>query len=568
MTVTHGQPYGALPIPEKTGYGFERWTLDGVTVDAATTVTASTNHTLAAVWMPVAYAITYADTKGAVNANPATYTIEDAITFSPLPDVKGYTFAGWDAAGIAVGSIGDVTITAQWAEIPPYLSDPENAGGGSGSADGTGDAAPPLISTAYDGFLYDTNNTVRGTVTLKATMREKKVTDKATKAVSYTTNWTVSAKAVMQAASVSFSGKPAGALERFTAFTKNNAETLDVTLAGDRLYGTLSGVTAGGTLTVDGARAVFADKKDETAKDRLDKFRGVYNVALLETDNHPSLQMPSPVETDDYPSLPRGYLSLTVGNLGSVKYAGLLADGTKVSGSGKLLDFLNEDGWLAVALFRPLYSKKGFVGGLLWIDTDTQQVLVDTEYGWLVDWVCADPNKGGPFAYALDVLGGRFGDGKAAVAPPSGLAFSADCGWLAGTLALQWDGLTGGRWMEEAFPWELPVTPNGLKLSLDKGIAPKKPKGAAEYDYETVRGRNPSLATLSYTAKTGVFKGNFNLYYDGLNAKGALQHKTVSVPYSGLMVPHEGGLIGLGTGTATINKQKCGIPICLRQNEK
>ena len=423
----------------------------------------------------------------------------------------------------------------QTPDPDPYLSDPEDAE----------DAAPLLITTAYDGFLYDTNNTVRGTVTLKATAKVK--ADKKTGIA--TTNWTVSAKAVMQAASVSFSGKPVGVLEHFDVTTKNG-ERLDVFMQGDRFFGTVSGGKVGGTFTVDGARAVFADKKDEGAKKRLDEFRGVYNVALMETDNHPSL--------------PRGYVSLTVGNLGSVKYAGLLSDGTKVSGSGKLLDGLSEEtdnhpSLLAVALFRPLYSKKGFIGGLLWIDADTQQVLVDTDYDWLVDWVYADPQKV-PFAYALDVLGGYFGNGTTAVPAPSGLSFSA---FVETDDYPSLPNIIGGRWIEEAFPLGLLATPSGLKLSIDKGAAPKKPKGEDAYDYEAVRDRNPALATLSYTAKTGVFKGKFNLYYDGLNAKGALQHKAVSVPYAGLMIPHEGALIGLGTGTATVNKRKHGIPVFL-----
>ncbi|MCL1921913.1 MAG: hypothetical protein FWG50_12720, partial [Kiritimatiellaeota bacterium] len=109
-----------------------------------------------------------------------------------------------------------------------------------------------------------------------------------------------------------------------------------------------------------------------------------------------------------------------------------------------------------------------------------------------------------------------------------------------------------------------PVIPNGLKPFIVKGAAPKLDKVAGAYDYEAVRNLNPSLATLSYTAKTGVFKGSFKLYYDGYSAKGALAHKAASVSYSGVMVPHEGGLIGLGTGTATINKQKVGLPVYLR----
>jgi len=110
--------------------------------------------------------------------------------------------------------------------------------------------------------------------------------------------------------------------------------------------------------------------------------------------------------------------------------------------------------------------------------------------------------------------------------------------------------------MNEAFPSGLIVFRDGLKLSLMKEPAPKKT--GTVYDYS---GFNPSTATLAYTAKTGGFKGTFKLYYDGLDAKG-LQHKIVSVSYSGVMVPQSGSLIGLGTGTATI-KQKVGMPVYL-----
>ena len=59
-------------------------------------------------------------------------------------------------------------------------------------------------------------------------------------------------------------------------------------------------------------------------------------------------------------------------------------------------------------------------------------------------------------------------------------------------------------------------------------------------------------------------EGKFSLYYDGIDGKGKSQHKAVSVPYSGVIVPDGGGeRIGLGTGTATINKQKVGVPVFL-----
>lgn len=79
--------------------------------------------TLYAQWTAIPYSITYADVRGAANVNPTTYTIEDQLTFSPLPDVAGYTFRGWDLAGIALGSIGDKTVTALWDEIPEPTPD-------------------------------------------------------------------------------------------------------------------------------------------------------------------------------------------------------------------------------------------------------------------------------------------------------------------------------------------------------------------------------------------------------------------------------------------------------------
>ena len=59
-----------------------------------------------------------------------------------------------------------------------------------------------------------------------------------------------------------------------------------------------------------------------------------------------------------------------------------------------------------------------------------------------------------------------------------------------------------------------------------------------------------------------MFKGTFKLYYDGV-VNGLLKHTIVSVPYAGVMVPNGGAPIGLGTGTATINKIKCGVPVYL-----
>ena len=266
-----------------------------------------------------------------------------------------------------------ITFTVTAPPPPP----PADTGSPSGSAVGPG--AAPTATTAYAGFAHDGSGTVCGTVTLTA--KESKGA------------WTFTAKAVLQGGSVSLSkkgGAPGGTL----TLDGKSGEKMTVTLGADMLTGTLTGGKVGGTLRIAGSRDAFADKKDAAAGARLNAVRGYYTAALVGADGT------------------AGYLTLTVGNGGSVKIAGKLADGTAVSGSAKLQEGLNKDGWLAIALHKPLYSKKGSVGGLLWLDPVTKVLRVDTDYGWFIDWTLADTSL-----RPLDVCGGWYGTG--AVLAPS-----------------------------------------------------------------------------------------------------------------------------------------------------
>ena len=65
------------------------------------------------------YDITYNNTKGASNSNPAQYTEGVGIaSFAALPDVDGFHFSYWDPASIAADASGNKTITAHW--VPTY----------------------------------------------------------------------------------------------------------------------------------------------------------------------------------------------------------------------------------------------------------------------------------------------------------------------------------------------------------------------------------------------------------------------------------------------------------------
>ena len=603
LTVTQGTTYGALPTPTRDGFAFTGWftgPADGTRVTASTPVTEAAGHTLYARWMavpPIGEALDcpgltwttggdapwfpqdttahdgdFAMQSGAITHNQnswieTTVTGPGVLTFwwsassennydwltctvNGAQDGRISGKRGWAQKSIQIPA-GPVTVRwtyskddssndgsdcgwldgAEWtpdADVTPsqplrdpYLSETDSAG-----------AVRLAVTTAYSGFLYDGGNALRGTVTLAAKAAVK--IDK--KAGTAATNWTFTAKAALLGGTVSFAGKASGAVSGF-AVTAKGGETLDVTVEGGRFHGTLTGGKAGGTLHVDGARNAFADKKDAAAQTRLDAVRGYYTAALIGADGT------------------GGYLTLTAGNAGGVKLAGKLADGTSVSGSAKLLDGLSDRGWLCVALHKPLYSKKGSVGGLLWLSPADKVLRVDTDYGWYIDWTRADAS-----VRALDVCGGWYGTG---VALKPSYRFSAD---VPADLPPAAANLTGGAWMADAFPRDMPVTAAGGKLTLPKADALKKPAKDApqEYDYS---GANPSGAKLTLAAKTGIFKGTFKLYYDGMGARG-LQHKAVSVSCVGVLTPvrdayYAASPVGLGTGTVKIGAQKVGVSIQL-----
>jgi len=437
------------------------------------------------------------------SGNASQIGTSTATSYSDTTAVAGTAYYYWVRASNSSGNSGFSASAQGWRASDgtpppqdPYLSDPEEEG------------SAPNVTTAYDGFVYDAGNTVRGTLTLNA---------KVSKGV-----WTVSAKVILQGATLSFSAKQSGPLTSIVLH--KNGATLALTLGRDRFDGTLEGGAAGGVFTVCGAR-----------NDQMDRLAGLYNVALLSGGG-----IPAAVAGGTDTSAAMGYLSLSVGKKNTVKIAGQLADGTKVSGSTKLLKGLSVyNNWYGITLFKPLYKKAGFIGGLLWLDPQptmnnpSQSIIrVDTDYNWYVDWKKAS----GGFAERLDVVGGYFGTGKAAVMPPPGLTFGADVPGDLPTLA--------GPWQGEKFPSGVEVFISGGKPSFAK-------KGPS----------NPSGATLSYNAKTGVFKGKFSLFSTDFSGR----EKATGVPYAGAFVPQDGALTGFGTGTATINKVKYGIPVYLEK---
>ena len=114
-----------LQAPTKSGFIFVKWVdEDGETVTVIAQGSTG-NLKLTAVWDVTHYDIIYELDGGQNNANnPATYTGTEEITLS-APTKNGYTFVKWvDEDGetvtvIAVGTTGDITLTAVW-EIIEY----------------------------------------------------------------------------------------------------------------------------------------------------------------------------------------------------------------------------------------------------------------------------------------------------------------------------------------------------------------------------------------------------------------------------------------------------------------
>jgi len=142
-SITYNNTYGAInPNPTKytietptivfvplsaQGFDFSGWydaEVGGTKVETIP-LGSTGNLTLYARWSAVEYTITYNNTKGAENSNPAQYTIEtDDIVFTPI-SAEGYEFLGWfdaeedgtEVTEIASGSTGDVILFAQWNAI-------------------------------------------------------------------------------------------------------------------------------------------------------------------------------------------------------------------------------------------------------------------------------------------------------------------------------------------------------------------------------------------------------------------------------------------------------------------
>ena len=329
----------------------------------------------------------------------------------------------------------------------------------------------------------------------------------------------ISAKAVLRHKTVSFKSAAweGSTVDGWFVVTLRAAggETLELKM--DWLYAEAwiyGGSLGDEVLMADVSYDIFGDSGDSYAKEDLAWLRGSYTAALPVMDcaaRGPALELPNG----------SGYLTLTVGNKGSVKIAGKLADGTAVSQSAKLLQFLGYGQDVCVPLFRPLYSKKGAVGGMLWIDSWDRTLLSPWEAGSYVRWV--KPGAGPDGFEALLALCGGYYD-KAAALAAGGYVLCAESNAVPYYVS-------GGAVEPQAaaLPLGVRVDTSGKRLVPIKGVKPVLVDGAYVYS-ET----NSAMTSLSFTASSGIYKGSFKLYYDYME-KERLKHKAVTASYAGVL---------------------------------
>ena len=130
ITVTYDSAYGTLPTTTPTeGYELEGWYFDSELTDevsATDIVRIEDDADIYAKHVTIDYPITY-NLDGGVNdpANPATYTVLDAVSFEPATK-EGYTFDGWfsdvtllaPATGWVAGSTGAYEVFAGFTVNP------------------------------------------------------------------------------------------------------------------------------------------------------------------------------------------------------------------------------------------------------------------------------------------------------------------------------------------------------------------------------------------------------------------------------------------------------------------
>ncbi len=167
LVVQYDHSY-SLPIPTRAGYSFDGWYDEdwygSTKVPNSGTWRWTSNESYIAKWNIINYPINYLLNDGTNNSsNPATYTINDSVTFAD-PEKAGSSFEGWfdndnnQVFSIDVGTTGEITIEAKWTAHLYVLSvtSGDNARGSAyiDSGEGYSGESITVVANPNENFIF------------------------------------------------------------------------------------------------------------------------------------------------------------------------------------------------------------------------------------------------------------------------------------------------------------------------------------------------------------------------------------------------------------------------------
>lgn len=355
----------------------------------------------------------------------------------------------------------------------------------------------PAVKSSYAGILYDADGKFAGTFEVAVT--KASATKDGTATVKITP---INGKKESIKGTVDANGNGQGAL----AGLHFGANGLTGSLAAPKNSSTFSLVGV-----ADATKAASKSEEVQLLNSFKGKTWGVYQYGLLESAS----------------AFANGYaaFTITMGTKGKAKIAGVLPNGTRVSINAKMLVGL--DSCMIPVVFARSKESFGFV---LWVGKDGKALdLTDT-----TDWLGKESSKVF-FTQAWDAS--AFGNALTPAVDPVVMVSARDLpDAIAGSALVDYlptyETFTdnNGRWVFAKAP----------KIAYKQGVFDE-----AKYAADVAAGKtNNSGLKLSYTKKTGAFKGSFKVYT--LDPAGRL--KKVAATVNGVMIN------GIGYGSALIKK--------------
>lgn len=375
---------------------------------------------------------------------------------------------------------------------------------------GDADAGFAFTAATYDGMLLNEGK-VAGTISVKTQKGQYSSAAEGSNSVFAAAIQVFGAKKASLKGLVAPDGTASAENEK-----KGLALELEFTQFG--LSGTYS--TEEGDYEIVGARDRYSAGSDAAkalVRTALANAKGTWGVAL-------------PVESaeGDGAALAQGYagLSVTIGSKGKSHVVGAMPDGTRVAVSSTLIA---GDGCACLPVVVPLYAgKAGGFAFALWFTWSEDGSESQVNVAGLSDWD-ATMNKAAPFEAI-------FGE------PIVGLVSSSA---MTGTKTFGMDDFFEEIGAEDGFsPNGTEIEMSGTRWKVPRADGVRFSKDDGWYVADDREYGNPAGLKLTYSAKTGAFKGSFKVFAE--TDEGRSKKYTATV--TGVAVE------GVGYGTATIKK--------------